>query len=160
MDLKQGTLRLNPGETKNKDGRVVYLNPELQAVLRERLACVDRLCKETGSIIPRVFPHLTGRFRGQRIKEFRRAWQTACKKAGTPWFLRHDFRRTAVRNMERSGISRSVATKITGHRSEAVYRRYAIVSDQDLQDASRRLGHNLAIVRGKVLDTPVLSVEN
>ncbi len=29
--------------------------------------------------------------------------------------------------------------KITGHRTEAVYRRYAIVSDADLQAASERL---------------------
>ena len=53
--------------------------------------------------------------------------------------LVHDFRRTAVRNMERRGVSRSVAMKITGHRTESVYRRYAIVSDADLQEAARKL---------------------
>ena len=31
------------------------------------------------------------------------------------------------------------AMKITGHRTEAVYRRYAIVSDADLQEAARKL---------------------
>ena len=34
---------------------------------------------------------------------------------------------------------RSVATKITGHRTESVYRRYAIVSDAELQEAARKL---------------------
>ena len=29
--------------------------------------------------------------------------------------------------------------KITGHRTEGVYRRYAIVSDADLQEATRKL---------------------
>jgi integrase len=53
--------------------------------------------------------------------------------------LKHDFRRSAVRNLERSGVSRSVAMKITGHKTEAVYRRYAIVSDQDLKAASAKL---------------------
>ena len=51
----------------------------------------------------------------------------------------HDIRRTAVRNRERSGVSRSVATKLTGHRTEAVFGRYAIVSSPDLRDAVRRL---------------------
>jgi hypothetical protein len=29
--------------------------------------------------------------------------------------------------------------KLTGHKTESVYRRYAIVSDADLQEATRRL---------------------
>jgi hypothetical protein len=33
--------------------------------------------------------------------------------------------------------------KMTGHRTEAVYRRYAIVSDADLREASERLTGNL-----------------
>ena len=60
-------------------------------------------------------------------------------EAGCPGRLRHDFRRTAVRNLERAYVPRSIAMKITGHRKEAVYRRYAIVSDADLQAASERL---------------------
>ena len=38
-----------------------------------------------------------------------------------------------------AGVPRSVAMKIAGHKTENVYRRYAIVSDADLQDAVRRL---------------------
>jgi hypothetical protein len=30
--------------------------------------------------------------------------------------------------------------KLTGHRTESVYRRYAIVSDADLRDAAARIG--------------------
>jgi len=46
--------------------------------------------------------------------------------------------------MEQAGVPRSVAMKLTGHKTENVYRRYAIVSDADLADAARRLaGHNL-----------------
>jgi integrase len=56
-----------------------------------------------------------------------------------PARIPHDFRRTAVRNLERAGVPRSVAMKITGHKTEAVYRRYPIVSDADLQEATRKL---------------------
>ncbi len=52
----------------------------------------------------------------------------------------HDFRRTAVRNLERAGVPRSVAMKLTGHKTEAVYRRYAVVSQADLAEGVERLG--------------------
>jgi hypothetical protein len=44
-----------------------------------------------------------------------------------------------VRNLERAGISRSVAMKLTGHKTEAVYRRYAIVAESDLREAGTKL---------------------
>jgi integrase len=51
----------------------------------------------------------------------------------------HDFRRTAVRNLERAGVPRSVAMKLTGHKTENVYRRYAIVSEADLSEGLKKL---------------------
>jgi integrase len=71
--------------------------------------------------------------------EPRKPWLAACTAAGLPGLLIHDLRRSAVRNMEQAGVSRSVAMKLTGHKTEAVYRRYAIVSQADLEEAARRL---------------------
>ena len=65
--------------------------------------------------------------------------QTACRRAGCPGRILHDFRRTAVRNLERAGVPRSVAMKLTGHKTESVYRRYAIADDRDLRVAVERL---------------------
>jgi hypothetical protein len=70
-----------------------------------------------------------------------KAWRTACQDAGVPGRILHDFRRTAVRNLERAGVPRSVAMKITGHKTESVYQRYAIVSDADLRDHGTPGGH-------------------
>jgi integrase len=53
--------------------------------------------------------------------------------------LVHDFRRTAVRNLERAGVPRSAAMKLTGHKTEAVYRRYAITDAAMLQEAAAKL---------------------
>ena len=63
----------------------------------------------------------------------------ACKKAGVPGRIPHDFRRTAVRNMERTGVPRSVAMKLAGHQTEAMYRRYAIVDEAMLREGAERL---------------------
>lgn len=51
----------------------------------------------------------------------------------------HDFRRTAVRNLERAGVPRSTAMSMVGHRTESVYRRYAIVDSQMQKEAALKL---------------------
>jgi integrase len=78
---------------------------------------------------------------------------SACKAAGCPGRIAHDFRRSACRNLERSGVPRSVAMKLAGHRTESVYRRYAIVSEGDLRDAGLKLAalhEGSAAKKGKV----------
>ena len=74
---------------------------------------------------------------------------TVCESAGLSGRIPHDFRRTAVRNLERASLSRSVAMRMTGHKSEAVYRQYAIVSEQDLHEAALKLAR--VEQQGKVL---------
>jgi integrase len=142
LDLEAGTLRLEPGTTKNDDGRVVYLTPELRALLEAQLARVEALQRQLGRIIPFLFPHLVKRGLaqpGDQRRDFRRAWATACRRAGVAGRLRHDFRRTAVRNMVNVDVPERVAMKVTGHRTRAVFDRYHIVSPGDLQDVARKL---------------------
>jgi integrase len=76
---------------------------------------------------------------GRPLTDFRKSWRTAVRLAGCPGRIPHDFRRTAVRNLVRAGVSRSVAMKTTGHKTASVYARYAIVSDQDLREAAAKL---------------------
>ena len=139
LDLETGTLRLEPGTTKNDDGRVVYLTPELKNSIMAQLERVKALEREAGQIVPYLFPHFRGPHRGKRVQDFKKAWKTACEKAGCPGMLRHDFRRTAVRNMVNLGVPARVAMKVPGHRSRTVFARYHIVSPGDLQEVARKL---------------------
>src|SRR5438067_1230194 len=132
IDLDEGTIRLDPGTTKNEDGRMVYLSTELKALVGAQFERVSALERRTGRIVPYLFPHLSGPHEGQRIRDFRKAWATACKKAGVAGRLRHDFRRTAVRNMVNMGVPERVAMTITGHKTRSIFDRYHIVSPADL----------------------------
>ena len=136
VDRKTGEVRLDPGTTKNDAGRVFPFTETLRTMI-ETLWAEHEALQKTGKICPYVF-HRNGR----RIKSLRKSWELACEAAGYPGKLLHDLRRSAVRNMERSGLSRSVAMQLTGHKTEAVYRRYAITSEADLREGVERLNSN------------------
>jgi integrase len=78
------------------------------------------------------------RYRGP-LHSFRKAWKTACRNAGLAGRIPHDFRRTAVRNLERAGVPRSTAMKMVGHKTESIYRRYAIVDEAMLREGAEKL---------------------
>src|SRR5262245_42723479 len=115
VDLERGTLSLDPGQTKNDDARIVWLTPDLRAAIAAQLARLDAFQKRTGTVCRYLFTHTEGHKAGQRIVDFRKAWRNACRAAGVPAALRHDFRRTAVRGMVNASVPERVAMKITGH---------------------------------------------
>ena len=44
-----------------------------------------------------------------------------------------------MRNLERAGVPRSAAMAMVGHKTEAIYRRYAIADESMLRDGAERL---------------------
>ncbi len=61
VNFKDGWLRLEPGETKNKKGRMFPITPELREVLLRQRLITDELEKATGQIISWVFNHRRGK---------------------------------------------------------------------------------------------------
>jgi len=146
IDLGEGIVRLEVGETKNDEARTVYLDDELKEIFRQQW----ELRKELGTVFPYVFLNQDGT---DRIKRFDKAWRTACKKAGIGVRRFHDFRRTAVRNMVRAGVPERVAMMISGHKTRSVFDRYNIVSDADLRLAARKQAAYLETQTGTKLGT-------
>jgi integrase len=131
VDLTGKVVRLRPEISKNKDGRLLPLEGELiilfvRAKDQRQLNC------------PYVF-HADG----QKIGDFKKAWKTACNKAGLKGTLVHDLRRTAVRNMVRAGVRERVAMTLTGHKTRSIFDRYNIVSEADLHQASKQIQSHL-----------------
>lgn len=137
VDWSAGEVRLEVGTTKNREGRTFPFSalPKLVEVLERRREVTDQVERATDAIVRHVF-HVEG---APFSSHFYRVWRKAAKAAGVPdaWF--HDLRRSAVRRLERAGVSRSVAMKLTGHKTEAIYRRYAIADRKALEEGVEKL---------------------
>ena len=131
VDKQQWIVRLEVGETKNDEARTVYLDEELKEVFEQQW----ETRKNSGKLFPFVFLNRDGT---DKVKRFDKSWKKACKDAKIGIRLFHDFRRTAVRNMVRSGIPERVAMMISGHKTRSVFDRYNIVNDQDLKLAAQK----------------------
>jgi integrase len=146
VDRDNGIVRLETGETKNDEGRTVYLDAELQGTFNHQW----ELRRKNWKLTPYVFPNMDGT---SHISDFRGSWKTACKDAKIGKRLFHDFRRTAVRNMVRAGIPEGVAMKISGHKTRSVFERYNIVNDADLKLAAQRQEHYLQAQKDTISST-------
>lgn len=146
VDIEQGIVRLEAGETKNDDARTIYLDDELKEVFQKQWA----VRKEKGILLPYIF---LNNERKDRVKRFDKAWKKACEDAGIGVRLFHDLRRTAVRNMVRAGIPERVAMMISGHKTRSVFDRYNIVNDQDLKLAAQKQEAYLRTQMGTITGT-------
>lgn len=149
VDFHSGFVRLPGRKTKSGRARSFPFRalPELDASLARRRIETDLAQRAGDRIIPHVFHDTAGRplFGADERpkKSFRRAWRRACLAAGLPGRIPHDFRRTAVRNLERAGVPRSAAMELVGHKTESVYQRYDIVAERDLPDAVKKYSSGL-----------------
>jgi len=137
VDERAAIVRLEPETTKNRDGRTFPYGvlPDLQAVLTAQARVRDAF-KARGMICRWVFPDAAG---GRLPAFYSDVWREACRLAGCPGKIPHDFRRTAVRNLVRASVPEKTAMQLTGHKTRSVFDRYDIVNEDDLRQAVTRL---------------------
>jgi integrase len=127
VNLISRTIRLEPGTTKNQEGREVTIESG-------RLFELLRLCVAGKRPEDHVFT------RGDKpIRDFRKRWQNLCTAARVPGLLFHDLRRTAARNLRAAGVAEEIIMRIAGWKTSSIFKRYAIIDKTDVRAALQQL---------------------
>lgn len=162
VNFTNRTIRLDPGTTKNKEGREVAMRPKVFELLRA--ACEGKSGED----------HVLTREGGGPVRDGRRAWQNLCVRAGLgelpcrkcaksaelqleaayqcpdsknakrrdfrhEGLIPHDMHRSAAKALRRAGVPESVIMATGGWKTAAMFRRYAIVSSADSREAMEAL---------------------
>jgi integrase len=161
VDLRARSIRLEPGTTKNREGREVTMTSPVLTLLKE---CVQGKGPDE-YLLTREVKRKDMTVVRKRIGDFRKTWWKVCVKAGVGrmfcrrcgapvaenkckcgsknlkyvGLLFHDLRRTAARNYRRIGVGETVIMRIGGWKTRSVFERYNIVTQADVQDAVTKL---------------------
>ena len=71
-----------------------------------------------------------------------------------------NLRRSAVRTIDHGGVARSDAMKLTGHKTESVYRRYAISESRSLKATGDKLAAYSESLKAMQPEQPAPKVVN
>ncbi len=142
VDLAERVVRLNPGETKNREAREIPLVGELHAMLTALRKERDRRFPDCPWVVQR---------HGGPVGDIRSAWEHGSKRTAEaapslwdskrkrPAKLFQDLRRTEARNLVRAGAPERVVMAIGGWKTRSVFDRYNVVNSDDLRNAATAL---------------------
>jgi integrase len=154
--LEGDAIRVPGVDTKNGEPRSIALTPELEEIVNHQRAHKITSCD------------LIFHRQGRPIADYRKAWYTACvlnglghfycrdcrevldakktcskchKKWERPKYIGrifHDFRRTACHEMWKAGNTKEDCMTVSGHRSQALFDRYADLFSEEEKQARQR----------------------
>lgn len=166
FEHRRRTVLIQLSDSKAAEPRLVAMGGDLYEVLSDW----HQLSREQYPECPWIC-----HYEGKRLGSIKTTWKTSCVAAGLGAWTKegrfpgnrgyrgptpHDFRRTGVRNLVRSGVPEKLAMKISGHKTRAVFDRYNIVNEEDLIEAGRRVvahheqQHASELDGGRTVDTP------
>jgi integrase len=131
-NVKDDEIELAALDAKNDEARIIpMVGADLAGILARRKEAQKVKRRGTATIIASLIFH----HNAKPIVDIRKAWKSACKKAGVPNLLFHDLRRSAVKHLDEAGVSRDIAMSISGHKSQSMYSRYNIVNTKRARQA-------------------------
>lgn len=147
VDFTAGEIRLDPGTTKNGDGRVFPMTTELRALLQSLTPRMTETAPHrhvapvrvvVAGQAPTLTPFVFVRRSGKPIRYLYVCWRKAVKAIGKPGLLFRHMRNSAIVDMDQRGISRRVIMDLVGHRNPEMFNLYRRVGKADL-DRAREL---------------------
>ena len=76
INFDTGRVILNPGTTKNDEGRVFPFTQELRELLLQQKEHTEKLQRQKDMLIPWVFHR-----EGKKVGDFRKSWETCMQKS-------------------------------------------------------------------------------
>lgn len=131
VDFSRNEIVLLRYTTKGKTPRTLPIYGEMAEFLRMIKATRDQLYPAC----PWVFQR-----QGKKMVFDHQVWKNHVGRLGAENLLFHDLRRTAITTMIEAGISEKEAMRISGHKTDATFRRYHIVKRARLQVIGQKLG--------------------
>jgi integrase len=118
VDLANGFIRL-PKRTKTKVGRDIPIPPPIKKLFKE---------------IPRgIHTNRVFLYEGKPFDDIKRAFRTACRKAGLENWTFHDLRHCATNNLRLANNNDYLKVMaITGHKTMSTFFRYNLVTEDEL----------------------------
>jgi integrase len=142
-DLERHVLTWQASDTEQREPHVLPLAGRPLEIIENRHASRRPHCPFVFHG-PRCAPGVPPSQEYGCLGDFKRAWETACTKAGFPigrkhgGFTFHNTRHTAVTNLVNAGVAAHEAMGVSGHRTRSVFDRYSIRVEDQARDALRR----------------------
>lgn len=127
VDFENNILTVKHTISKSKKAKVIPISSKVRKLL------LEQKLKSGGSGY--VFT-----FEGKPIRDVRRAFERACRRASIYGFRFHDLRHTAATRMIEAGVSIVAVSRVLGHAEIRTTMRYAH-PDDSLRDAVEKLGN-------------------
>jgi integrase len=131
VDFNRRVAWLDPGTTKNGDGRGLPLNRDAILALRSVQGLHERWCFT---------------YKGKSMEAIGSAWKRSLRRAGIDKFRFHDLRHTWASWHVMNGTTLQELMELGGWKSYEMVLRYAHLAPEHLSDAAARIERGLEVV--------------